>query len=152
MKGQERKSRLTAGLFSSTTDEWATPQDFFKELDREFHFTLDPCANEDNHKCKTYFTKEQDGLLQDWGGANCVLQPTLRQSHRCMGTQVLRREPKAQHQGGDADTGENGHLLLPRLHLPPSRTTFHSWTLEVRRSKARGTLPVNGRGIQITTN
>lgn len=90
MKRQERKSRLTAGLFSSTTDEWSTPQDFFNELDREFHFTLDPCANEDNHKCKTYFTKEQDGLLQDWGGANRVLQPTLRQSHRCMGKEMSR--------------------------------------------------------------
>lgn len=25
-------------MFSSTTDLWATPQKFFDELDREFHF------------------------------------------------------------------------------------------------------------------
>ena len=69
MKQDEtRRSRLTAGVFSSTTDLWATPQDFFDKLNEEFHFTLDPCANADNHKCPHYFTKEQDGLKQDWGG------------------------------------------------------------------------------------
>lgn len=35
------------GLFSSATDEWATPQEFFDELNGEFHFALDPAANED---------------------------------------------------------------------------------------------------------
>lgn len=55
-------------MFSSATDEWATPQDLFDKLDAEFHFNLDPCANEDNHKCATYFTKEQNGLIQNWGG------------------------------------------------------------------------------------
>lgn len=53
---------------SSKTDSWATPQDFFDNLNEEFHFTLDPCANEENHKCDLFFTKEQDGLTKDWGG------------------------------------------------------------------------------------
>ena len=60
-----RKSRLTSGMFSSTTDIWATPQAFFDELDKEFHFTLDPCANDENHKVCKYFTVEDDGLAQD---------------------------------------------------------------------------------------
>lgn len=55
------------GMFSSATDEWATPQAFFDELNNEFHFTLDPAANEANHKCKTFFTKEQNGLNRPWG-------------------------------------------------------------------------------------
>ena len=55
-------------MFSSKTDDWATPQDFFDELNREFGFTLDPCADHVNHKCATYYTKEQDGLVRDWGG------------------------------------------------------------------------------------
>ena len=53
---------------SSKTDNWATPQDFFDNLNEEFHFTLDPCANEENHKCDLFYTKEQDGLTKDWGG------------------------------------------------------------------------------------
>lgn len=53
-------------MFSSATDEWATPQDLFDELDTEFHFELDVCANESNHKCEKYYTKEQNGLLMPW--------------------------------------------------------------------------------------
>lgn len=55
-------------MFSSKTDQWATPQDFFDKLNEEFHFTLDSCADEFNHKCDTYFTVEDDGLKQDWKG------------------------------------------------------------------------------------
>ena len=38
-------------MFSSKTDDWATPQDFFDKLNEEFNFTLDPCASLENHKC-----------------------------------------------------------------------------------------------------
>ena len=59
---------MNAVLYSSKSDEWSTPQSVFDSLNAEFHFTLDPCATEQNHKCKTYYTKDQDGLLQNWGG------------------------------------------------------------------------------------
>ena len=57
----------TEVMFSSKAMDWATPQAFFDQLDSEFHFTLDPCANESNHKCARYFTEADDGLKQ-WGG------------------------------------------------------------------------------------
>ena len=59
---------LTSGLTSSSTDEWATPQVLFDTLNATFHFTLDPCATPENAKCAKFYTKEQDGLKQDWGG------------------------------------------------------------------------------------
>lgn len=62
-------------MFSSKTDQWATPQDFFDKLNEEFHFTLDPCADDTNHKCEKYFTKEQDGLQQDWKGETVFCNP-----------------------------------------------------------------------------
>ena len=111
-------SRLTKGMFSSNTDLWATPQAFFDELDREFHFTLDPCANDENHKCDKYFTIEQDGLSQSWGGVQGLLQSPIRQSHRVMGQEMLRGKPQARHAGGHAYPRKNGHVLLSRLHLP----------------------------------
>lgn len=58
----------TEAMFSSKTCEWATPQDFFDKLNAEFRFTLDPCADDSNHKCEKYYTAEQDGLKQDWSG------------------------------------------------------------------------------------
>lgn len=54
-------------LFSSKSDEWATSQALFDKINSIFHFTLDVCADSNNAKCKKYFTKEQDGLTQDWG-------------------------------------------------------------------------------------
>jgi site-specific DNA-methyltransferase (adenine-specific) len=62
-------------MFSSKTDQWATPQSFYDRLNEEFNFTLDPCADETNHKCENYFTAEDDGLLQDWGGHTVFCNP-----------------------------------------------------------------------------
>lgn len=55
-------------MFSSNTPEWATPQEFFDRLNDLYHFNLDVCATAENAKCEKYFTKEQDGLSQSWGG------------------------------------------------------------------------------------
>ena len=55
-------------MFSSATDNWETPQDFFDKLNSEFHFDLDVCADEINHKCDKYYTKQQDGLTMPWKG------------------------------------------------------------------------------------
>ncbi len=62
-------------LFSSRSDEWGTPPDLFEELDKEFHFNLDPCCTEENHMCDMYFTKDQDGLVRDWGGYTVFCNP-----------------------------------------------------------------------------
>lgn len=59
---------INDGMMSSKTPEWATPQAFFDELDKEFHFTLDVCATPENAKCSEYYTEEQDGLSQEWHG------------------------------------------------------------------------------------
>lgn len=62
-------------MFSSKDDKWSTPQDFFDELNSEFHFTLDPCADDYNHKCEKYYTEADDGLLQDWEGEIVFCNP-----------------------------------------------------------------------------
>lgn len=55
-------------MFSSKTELWSTPKDFFRIWDNIFHFTLDACALPENAKCERYFTPEQDGLKQEWMG------------------------------------------------------------------------------------
>ena len=69
----------TEAMFSSKTDLWATPKDFFDRLDAEFGFTLDACALPENAKCKTYYTPEQDGLAQPWEGVVWCNPPYGRQ-------------------------------------------------------------------------
>ncbi|WP_322388493.1 DNA N-6-adenine-methyltransferase, partial [Clostridium perfringens] len=54
-------------MFSSKTDLWSTPQEFFNKLNEEFNFDLDPCSTHENAKCKEHFTIVEDGLKQNWG-------------------------------------------------------------------------------------
>lgn len=65
----------TKVMFSSNSDEWATPEDFFNMINQEFHFNLDPCATSENHKCEKFFTMEQNGLNMDWGGYRVFCNP-----------------------------------------------------------------------------
>ena len=62
-------------LLSSKDMTWETPQDFFDELDKEFHFTLDPCSTVETAKCKKFYTKEDNGLIQDWSGRTVFCNP-----------------------------------------------------------------------------
>lgn len=47
-------------MFSSKTDMWSTPQDFFDKLNEEFNFDLDPCSTHENAKCKEHYTILED--------------------------------------------------------------------------------------------
>ena len=57
--------------FTSNSDEWETPQSLFDELDKEFHFDLDPCATTSTAKCEKYYTADDNGLAHSWGGTEC---------------------------------------------------------------------------------
>lgn len=66
---------MNNALLSSKRHDWETPQAFFDELDREFHFTLDPCATKETAKCEKYYTPEENGLLKSWGGETVFCNP-----------------------------------------------------------------------------
>lgn len=113
-------------LFSSKSDEWSTPQWLFDELNAEFHFTLDACATEENHKCDKYYTKKQDGLKQNWGGVVFCNPPYSK---------IGKWVEKAYYEG----CKDNTVVVL----LIPSRTDtkyFHNYILhrsEIRFIKGR---------------
>lgn len=62
-------------MFSSATDQWATPQAFFDEWDALFRFELDVCAGPTNAKCWRYFSEQDNGLFQDWAPNRCWMNP-----------------------------------------------------------------------------
>jgi len=70
---------INPGMMSSNTDDWATPQDFFDKVNEEFHFELDVCASPENAKCDRYFTKEADGLAQEWDATAWLNPPYGRE-------------------------------------------------------------------------
>lgn len=51
-------------LFSSKSDNWSTPADFYNELHHEFNFTFDPCP----------LNATFDGLSLSWNG-NIFINP-----------------------------------------------------------------------------
>lgn len=59
---------------SSDRMDWGTPDYVFDKLDEEFKFTCDVCASDDNTKCDSYYTEEDDCLTKDWSGT-CWMNP-----------------------------------------------------------------------------
>ena len=62
-------------MFSSKSNEWETPQEFFDKLNEKYKFTLDPCATHENHKCEKYYTIEDDGLSKSWANEIVFINP-----------------------------------------------------------------------------
>ena len=58
----------------SNKQDWETPWELFDEFNFMFQFTLDVCATAENTKCRSFFTPEQNGLLQPWEGV-CWMNP-----------------------------------------------------------------------------
>jgi phage N-6-adenine-methyltransferase len=56
-------------------DLWETPEDLFKKLNDEFHFTLDPCCLPESARCNKSHTPLEDGLIQDWQGETVFCNP-----------------------------------------------------------------------------
>lgn len=73
------------------TAEWSTPQWLFDELDKEFHFTLDACAQPFNAKCKKFYSPKENGLEQNWKDeSNLSTQSFLPGSMAIMKTKHIR--------------------------------------------------------------
>ena len=66
---------LRGAMVSSKSNEWATPQDFYDELNDEFGFTLDPCSTDENCKCVKHYTATDNGLLKDWSNEVVFMNP-----------------------------------------------------------------------------
>ena len=66
---------VNAGMMSSNTDLWETPQAFFAQQSALYGpFDVDVCATQSNAKCAVYFDKAMDGLKQTWKG-KCWMNP-----------------------------------------------------------------------------
>lgn len=66
---------INKGLFTNNSNEWETPDDIFNKLDEEFNFTLDPCCTDTTAKCAKFYTKETNGLIQDWSKETVFVNP-----------------------------------------------------------------------------
>lgn len=102
-------------MFSSKTDNWATPQDFFDKLNQEFHFGLDPAADENNHKCDRYYTIKENGLFQSWGGHSVFCNPPY-------GREIGKWVEKAYR-----ENKEHGNTIVMLLPARTDTKWFHEY-------------------------
>lgn len=112
---------MDAVHFSSKTEEWATPQDFFDKLNEEFHFTLDVCSTHKNAKCTKHYTKDDDGLSQDWTGETVCCNPPY-------GRQMPKWIKKC------AEHGKQGGWRSCSFRHEPTRKHFTNTFMASRRS------------------
>ena len=61
--------------FSSKSNEWRTPNDLYRRLNKEFKFTLDPCSTTLNALCFKNYTENDNGLIQDWSNETVFMNP-----------------------------------------------------------------------------
>lgn len=112
---------MNSVMYSSATDEWSTPQDFFDKLNAEYEFETDVCATAENAKCARYYDKEQDGLAQEWRG-KCWMNPPYG---REIGKWMRKALESAQ---------ENGATVVC---LVPARTDTKWWHDYAMRGEVR---------------
>lgn len=101
--------------FSSATPEWSTPQALYDELNREFHFTLDPCATKENAKCAKFYTKEEDGLSKSWEFETVFMNPPYG---RAIGHWVRKAYE---------ETADNNAKVVALLPARTDTRWFHAW-------------------------
>ena len=105
--------KTTQGImFSSKSNDWATPQDFYNQLDAEFGFTLDPCASQSSAKCSSFYTADDDGLSKNWEGQTVFMNPPY-------GRKIGNWIQKAYEEG------EKGNTRV--VALIPARTDTKYW-------------------------
>jgi len=113
---------------TSNTPEWATPQDFFDEINKEFNLEVDVCADKTNSKCLAYWNKQDDGLSKDWSDMRCWMNPPY-------GREIGKWIKKAATGGGRrsclSSTGTYGHPLVSRLYIQQSRDTFYKGSTQI---------------------
>ena len=100
-------------MFSSATDLWSTPQEYFDDVSKEFQFALDVCALPENAKCEKFYSPDDDGLSQKWEGV-CWMNPPYG---RVIGKWVQKAYESA----------ENGAVVVGLLPARTDTKWFHDF-------------------------
>lgn len=122
----------TETLWSKDSAEWETPQDLFDSLNTLYGFNLDVAATAENAKCSRYFTKEDDGLAQNWGGSRVWCNPPY-------GRQIGKWVRKAYE-----ESRKPGTLVAMLLPARTDTAWFHDYAMKGKVQFLRGRVRFGG--------
>lgn len=74
-------------MFSSKSREWRTPPEFYRKLNQEFHFTLDPCCTKESALSQ----KKILHTRRSWTEARLAMGKGIRKSFLRLGKHRCRR-------------------------------------------------------------
>lgn len=108
------------GRYNGNGREWETPPEIFDPLNKEFSFTLDPCATEKSAKCERFFTEAENGLGLPWAPARVFMNPPY-------GKEIYAWTAKA------LEESKRGALVVGLL---PASTDLEWWHRDIVRGGA----------------
>lgn len=119
------------------SDNWATPKEFYDQLNEEFNFDFDPCPLNDGE-----ILPENDGLIIEWGQRNFVNPPYSQKNKELFVKKAIEESKK-------------GKLCVMLLPVSTSTKLFHDHILpnakDIRFVKGRiKFLGVNTKGEYVT--
>ena len=92
-----------------SSDNWATPKEFYSKLNSEFNFDFDPCPLNLNE-----ITPENDGLSIDWKQSNYINPPYSRELKEAFVKKAIQESKK-------------GKLCVMLLPVSTSTKLFHQF-------------------------
>lgn len=104
------------GRYNGHGRHWETPPEVFDPLNKEFNFTLDPCATPSNAKCDHFFTEADNSLEQSWIGHRVFMNPPY-------GREIYPWTAKARHEA------QSNNVLI--VGLLPASTDLEWWHRDV---------------------
>jgi site-specific DNA-methyltransferase (adenine-specific) len=120
--GNRHSKKTLSFACSKAMTNLRTPHDLWAALCREFQFTVDVCASDDNHLLPRYYTAETDGLKQDWTGEVVYCHPLFKPS-------VVRRWVKKAYESRCTTV-----MLIPAgVHT----RYFHDWIYHNPKAEVR---------------
>ena len=121
-------------LFASGHGGWETPRELYDEIDREFGFTLDTAASDDNALAPAHYTEADNALVLPWHGRAWCNPP--------YGRRVGQWVEKAYR-----EVHEHRHALVVVMLLPARTDTrwFQDWAMRAQELRfIRGRLRFGG--------
>lgn len=80
IKSGDFSSLEHGALKPAHSDEWSVPRQVFDPLNEQHDFTVDAAASPDNTKCECFWSREDNGLEQDWTGERVWCAPPRREA------------------------------------------------------------------------
>lgn len=114
-------------------DDWGTPDLLWLSLMFEFGFDVDAAASDEDHLLPEYWTKETDGLKQDWHSLHVYVNPPF--DHLSL---------KAWAEKAWRESRKPGCVVVMLVPVKSDQSWFHDYAIRAEVRFIRGRVSFKG--------